>query len=162
MCRPTRLRKRDRCQHSEPAWRELYAALRAGVPRAADIATALDAHRLTYPSAPLFDDADADVGCYGVIHRAWRERLLHEFLELLCLWRQTGGSLCETARHKEFQTALFEFLAEHRKAGLPALLACFKGSNVLSTLCENEAVCVADWRGRFDAVWHEQHARCAA
>jgi hypothetical protein len=133
-----------------------------GIPRAAEIGTALDAHGLTYPTAPLFDDAAADVRCYGVVHRAWRIGLLHEFLEVLCLWRDTAGSLWSSARGKEFQTALLEFVLEHRRAGLPAILACFEGANVARTLCESGAVCVADLRRRLDAVWHEHHAPCAA
>ena len=144
------------------AWRELHAALMAGIPHAADILSALDAHGLRYPTAPLFDNANADVECYRVIHRAWREGLLREFLDLLCLWRRSEGSLCDAARRMEFQTALVGFLLEHRCAGLQAILSCFAQPAAWRAVCEFGFGSVAELRHHLDLLWAGHHVRCAA
>ena len=132
----------------EPAWRDFHAALIAGLPHAADIASGLDEHRLSYPTEPLFNDAQADVRCYGVIHRAWREGLLHEFLEMLCLWRAAGTGLCGPARRPEAQAALLDFVVEHRMEGLATMAARLRRSNVLGSSCESDS----DLRHRLDRV----------
>lgn len=147
---------------SSAGWRELHLALMAGVPHGAEIVMALDASGLRFPAPPSFDGREADLRCYRLVHRAWREGLLFEFLRLLQVWGVDGGSVCPAARGAEFQTALFEFLRENRRAGLPALAEFLNHERQWLAAREGETVSAAIAKRRLDALWAAYSGRRAA
>jgi len=149
-------------RRSAAGWRELHAALMAGIPRGAEIAMLLDGGRFSYPTAPSFESDGSDLCCYRIIHRAWREQLLPEFLQLLELWRAVDGSLCEAARCPRFQTALLEFMFEHRREGLPAMVECFTEAAASRAACASGSVSIEATRHRLEMLWNTCRSRCAA
>ena len=161
-------RKRNSKSESNPAgcpsagWRELHLALQGGVPHGTEIVMLLDSCGFTFPTPPAFDSQRTELRCYRVIHRAWREDLLPDFLRLLRIWRTAGGPLCQAARRAEFQTALFEFMLERRRVGLPALVACLGRQPPWGTAPAGDVVSVDEARRRFNALWTECRGRRAA
>ena len=143
-------------------WRALHAALIGGVPHASEIVMLLDSGGFTFPSVPDFDDCGADLVCYGVIHRAWREGMLADFLRLLYIWRIGGSRLCEAARRPEFQEGLLEFLHQHRAAGFSALVECLAQRPAWQTAPAGDSQCEEAVRRRFEILWRDYCGRRAA
>lgn len=143
-------------------WHSLHSALSGGVPYANEIAILLDSGGFTFPSAPDFADHHTDLMCYGIVHSAWRARMLPEFLQLLQIWRNDDGRLREAARRPEFQQALLALLREHRPAGLPALMDCLQQQPFWRTAQVGDATSAQEVRWRFDFLWREYCGRRAA
>ena len=122
----------------------------------------LDSLGFRFPAAPTFDALDADVRCYRVVHRAWREGLLSELLRLLGTWRRPDGSLREAARRGEFQQALLDFLRDNRRDGLAALAECLGRQPSWQTAPEGDAASVETVRQRLDALCSNGRGRRAA
>jgi hypothetical protein len=134
-------------------WHELHAALQSGVPHAMEIVVALDAHGFSYPWSPAYCAEMAELRCYRVVHKAWREGLLARFLTVLGAWRMPESQLSEMARLPELQLALCDFLQAHREINPQALRFCLGEQSLLEMIPEREAATVENIRRRIEAAW---------
>ena len=141
-------------------WRELHAAMMAGVPYASEIVKLLDSGGIRFPTAPMFEWRNADVSCYQVVHRAWRDGVLPELLRLLRTWRDAGSGLGEGASRPEFQRALAEFLRDHRSE-LPQLVDYLSKDPLRRTMPTRNAASVEAVRRHLDIVWADFRRRAA-
>ncbi|HWB14404.1 MAG TPA: hypothetical protein VG826_34580 [Pirellulales bacterium] len=163
MCARANIEERRKAVHASIAgWRELDAALKGGVPYAAEIVKQLDSAGVRFPAAPSFDLDRTDLRCYRLIHQIWREGLLPKWLGLLQRWRLPEGSLCEGAQHPGFQQALFEFLREHLWEGLPVLLECLMQESPWRTAPAGGGGTIESLRCGLEALWTQYcHQRAA-
>lgn len=147
---------------ADAGWRELHQALIGGVPRGAEIVMLLDASGFCFPTAPEFDSSAAELRCYGVVHGAWREDVLADMLRLLQLWREGDGPLDYTARRREFQQALVDFVCEHRSAGTAALVECLSQLPLEARAAASRLPSVEAVRQCLNAAWDGCAGRRAA
>lgn len=74
---------------SEP-WLHLDLMIRAGVPHAMEIASALADFRLSVPISDCASTDTADLKFYCIIHRAYRSKVLRKYLELMEFVKNTN------------------------------------------------------------------------
>ena len=83
---------------SKTAWSHFEIMIRTGMPHAMDIASELVLHDLQVPLPTHVVDLQVDLQFYGVIHRAYRSKVLPQFLYIMErlkkneLWCKIQGS----------------------------------------------------------------------
>ncbi|HEY4260311.1 MAG TPA: hypothetical protein VGM98_09125 [Schlesneria sp.] len=109
-------------------WIALYRSLQGGVPHAFEIVKVLRSRGFSFPWLPEFSFDDTELRCYRVVHQAWREKLLPDFLSLLQAW-ESEGRLASHACRPEFQNAILGFRRRTRNVDIDRVTDCFRRTN---------------------------------